>query len=93
MLITPSTILPDALIHQVTEQCKKEHQIMIEDSNKEQKKNLKRLLQFWVTLPVGFLSALLITFLVFTNNSAVKSAEHRIATEKALEKQDEKIDT
>jgi hypothetical protein len=86
-------LIPEELVHEITSQCRTEHQELFNQANEEHLRKMKRAMRYWVTFPVGILSAIFVAFLVMTNTSAVRSAEHRIATEKSLESQNEKIDT
>lgn len=82
---------PD-LISRITTDCYNSHAKLIQTANSENLKAFKRVIKFWILLPVGLLSGLLVTAMKMTYTSGVKSAEHRVATEMSIQKQNESID-
>ena len=85
-------LLPEELVNEITGKCRDQHQQLFNDANADHLRKMKRAMRTWVTYPVGILSTIFITFLTITYTSGVRSAEHRVSTEKALEQQNEKLD-
>jgi sensor c-di-GMP phosphodiesterase-like protein len=86
-------LLPEDLVKQITGDCKKEHQKLIQEENHKHLKAVKKVIRFWVVLPVGSLCAIFLALLTLIYSNGVKTAEHRTETALRLEQQDSKIDT